>query len=343
MEKVIDEKVLDEIERNHWKTIGKRMLKDWRIYVMVLPLVFFFICWRYVPMSGLLIAFKNYDGIDVIGSDWYGFKAFQKILFGEYATTGNSFWKAFRNTFTLSFYSLMFGFPMPIILALLFSEIKNQTYRSILQVLSYLPKFVSIVVVTTLVRLLCSDAASDAGVAGGPITVLLTNLGFNFSTDSGYMGILHRADLFRPVYVISGIWETAGYGSIVYFAAILSISPTSYEAAKMDGASKWAQIKYVTFPGIASTLTIMLILEIGKLLTVGYEKVMLLYNSDTYETADVISTFVMRMGGIGDGATTQNIGKSISSAADFFNSIIAMLLVIGSNTIAKRVSNTSLY
>ncbi len=343
MEKMIDEKVVDEIERNHWKTVGKRMLKDWRIYVMALPLIFFFVCWRYLPMSGLLIAFKNYDGRDVIGSNWNGFAAFKELLVGSYATAeGQSFWKAFRNTFTLSFYSLIFGFPMPIILALLFSEIKNETYRSVLQVLSYLPKFVSLVVVTTLVKLMCSNGSVTVGTSGGPITVLLQNL----HLISAETKLMDQAEYFRPIYQISGIWETAGYGSIVYFAAILSISPTSYEAARMDGASKWAQIKYVTFPGIASTLTIMLILEIGKLLTVGYEKVMLLYNDKTYETADVISTFVMRIGGMATGsggADLGNIGKTIASAADLFNSIIAMLLVIGSNTIARRVSSTSLY
>lgn len=339
MEKMIDEKIVDEIERNHWKTVGKRMLKDWRVYVMALPLIFFFICWRYLPMSGLLIAFKNYNGVDVIKSPWYGFTAFKELLFGNYATMENSFWKAFRNTFTLSFYSLIFGFPMPIILALLFSEIKNEKYRSVLQVLSYLPKFVSLVVVTTLVKLMCSNGSVNAGTSGGPITVLLQNM--NLISES--TKLMNQAEFFRPIYQISGIWETAGYGSIVYFAAILSISPTSYEAARMDGASKWAQIKYVTFPGIASTLTIMLILEIGKLLTVGYEKVMLLYNTDTYETADVISTFVMRIGGMGGGKDLGTIAKTIASAADLFNSIIAMLLVIGSNTIARRVSSTSLY
>ena len=290
-------------------------------------------------MSGLLIAFKNYDGKDVIGSPWYGFTAFKELLVGNYATIDNSFWKAFRNTFTLSFYSLLFGFPMPIILALLFSEIKNESYRSVLQVLSYLPKFVSLVVVTTLVKLMCSSGSVTAGTSGGPITVLLQTLHLIGPNTK----LMNQAEFFRPIYQISGIWETAGYGSIVYFAAILSISPTSYEAARMDGASKWAQIKYVTFPGIASTLTIMLILEIGKLLTVGYEKVMLLYNADTYETADVISTFVMRLGGMGGGKDLGNIAKTIGSAADLFNSIIAMLLVIGSNTIARRVSSTSLY
>ena len=152
---------------------------------------------------------------------------------------------------------------------------------------------------------------------------------------------MYTASMFRPVYVISGLWEGAGYGSIVYFAAILSISPTSYEAARMDGASKMAQIRHVTIPGISSTLIIMLILDIGKLLTVGYEKVLLLYNSSTYETADVISTFVYRIGVSNTNGSP--ILKTIAASADLFNSIIAMLLVIGSNIISRKVSDTSLY
>ncbi len=335
-EKLINEDIVEEIERNHWKTIGKRMLKDWRVYFMAIPLIFFFFCWRYLPMSGLLIAFKKYEAnLGVMNSSWTGLYGFKELMFGEYATTEASFWKAFRNTFTLSFYGMIFGFPMPIILALLFSEVKNTAYRSVLQVLSYLPKFVSVVVVTTIVRLFCNGGSVVAETAGGPITVLLQNMHL-IGADAN---LILDANAFRPIYIISNIWETAGYGSIVYFAAILCISPTSYEAARMDGASKWEQIKYVTIPGIASTLTIMLILEIGKLLTVGFEKIYLLYSNSTYETADVISTFVIRMGINGVGL----YDKTIAASADFFNSFIAMLLVIGSNKIARRVSSTSLY
>jgi putative aldouronate transport system permease protein len=304
----------------------------------MLPMIFFFICWRYIPMTGLLIAFKNFDGIDVLKSDWYGLAGIQTIMFGD---SSAEFWRSFRNTFTLSFYGLVFGFPFPIILALLFSEIKNQVYRSVVQIFSYLPKFISTVVITTLVTLLCKYAAVDSTgtvtAAGGPITSLLTVMGL-IKPD---FKIMYTASMFRPVYVISGLWEGAGYGSIVYFAAILSISPTSYEAARMDGASKMAQIRHVTIPGISSTLIIMLILDIGKLLTVGYEKVLLLYNSSTYETADVISTFVYRIGVSNTNGSP--ILKTIAASADLFNSIIAMLLVIGSNIISRKVSDTSLY
>lgn len=334
--KIEKEAVEEYYERNHWKITFKRMLKDWRLYLMLIPLIFVFICWRYLPMYGLTVAFKNYDaGKGIMGSDFIGLAAFEQIV------TDTTFWRAFRNTFMLSFYGLLFGFPMPIILALLFSEVKNQIYRSVLQVLSYLPKFVSLVVVTTLIQLLCAGKTSTYD--GGILTQLFVNLHWLNPNESGTIEFIKNPDYFRTIYQVSGIWEQAGYGSIVYFAAILSISPTSYEAARMDGANKWAQIKYVTFPGIASTLTIMLILKIGQLFTVGYEKVYLLYTVDTYETADIVSTYVMRNAGMDANGTASLISKAVAASADLFNSLIAMFLVIGSNMISRRVSDTSLY
>ena len=319
-------------EKNHWKLVAKRIFKDWRLYVMLLPLVFVFIFWRYLPMYGLTIAFKDFDaGLGIMGSNFVGLAGFKSIM------EDPLFWKAFRNTFMLAFYGLLFGFPFPIILALLFSEVKNQFYRSIVQIFSYLPKFVSLVVVTTLVQLLVSPQTETFG--GGVLSQFLTTIGL---IPQGAK-LLGDPQYFRAVYQVSGIWEAAGYGSIVYFAAILAISPTSYEAARMDGANKLSQIKYFTFPGIGSTLTIMLILEIGKLFTVGYEKVYLLYNDSIYETADIVATYVMRNAGMVDSEVASVLSKSIAASADLFNAIIAMLLVIGSNMIARKISDTSLY
>ena len=330
------EKTQAYYEKYHWKITLKRMLKDWRLYVMLLPLAIIFILWRYLPMYGLLISFKEFEIVKgVMGSSFSGLAGFERIV------TDPNFWRAFRNTFMISLYGMVFGFPMPIILALLFSEVKNQVYRSVLQILSYLPKFVSTVVVTSLVKLLCSPQNVAGGYAGGLITRLLSAI--NMIPEG--TAIFKNPQYFRAIFQITGIWEAAGYGSIVYFAAILAISPTSYEAARMDGANKMEQIKYVTFPGIASTLTIMLILEIGKLFTVGYEKVYLLYNQDIYETADIVATYVMRAGGMVDasGTTGDPLSYSVAASADLFNAVIAMLLVIGSNMISRRVSDTSLY
>ena len=332
MEKLdlVNEEELELIERNYWWTQLKRIAKDWRLYVMLIPLVFVFFCWKYLPLEGLIIGFENFSqaagihGSRLIGLDW-----FEKLMFGTYSA---DFWQAFRNTFVISFYGLIFGFPFPIILAILFSEIKNDVYRSVVQVFCYLPKFVSLVVITTITICILRPATEYNGA--GPIAQLLYNLGAdgNFVRDANY---------FRPMYQITGIWETGGYSSIVYFAAIIGISPTSYEAARIDGANKMAQIKYVTFPGIASTLTIMLIMQIGHLLTVGYEKVLLLTQNGSAPNAiagQVISSYVYITA-----MTGANAQPAAGAAADLFNSIIAMLLVLGSNAIARRVSSTSLY
>ena len=331
----------DLVETNKLKHIKTTVLKDWRLYVMLIPIIMFFLLWRYRPMVGLLMAFKA-DGSPVGSSLWSMVNALEFRGFNYIKTLllTQEFWRAFRNTFIISMQGLIFGFPVPIILALFFSEIRNPFYRSVTQILSYLPKFVSTVVITSIVILMVSGKSSSViGSTGGIVFQMLNKLGVVNDTDI----ILKQAKFFRPIYHISGIWQGAGYGSIVYFAAIMGISPTNYEAAKMDGANKLAQIRYVTLPGMAPTLTIMLILRIGDMLQVGYEKVLLLYNTSTYEVADVISTFVLRRS-IGDGTGTAGGGSyALATAADLFNSVIAMILVLGSNFISRRVSETSLF
>ena len=229
----------------------------------------------------------------------------------------------------------MFGFPVPIIIALFFNEIRSNIARSIYQVLTYLPKFMSTVVMTSLVIMLVKQGSDTSGMQPGVISQLLANLGI-ISSETAYSGMLNNPTFFRAIYQISGIWESAGYDSIVFFAAIIAISPTSYEAAQIDGAGKMAQMRYVVLPFILSTIVIMLITRIGSLLNIGYEKVLLLYNPNTYVTADVVSTFAQRNGIAGS-------LKGLVSAAEMMNNVIGMLLVIGANTIAKKASDTSLY
>ena len=339
----VSEEDLELIERRYWKTQLKHMLKDWRLYLMLVPLVFVFFCWKYLPLEGLLIGFKNFtQSAGIQNSQFVGLHWFEKLMFGDMS---GEFWKAFRNTFIISFYGLIFGFPFPIILALLFSEIKSDIYRSIVQVFCYLPKFVSIVVLTTIT--ICILRPGTAYNAAGPLANLLYNTKLipefiqNANGTTDINNILKNPEYFRALYQITGIWETGGYSSIVYFAAIIGISPTSYEAARIDGANKMAQIKYVTFPGIASTLTIMLIMQIGHLLTVGYEKVLLLTNNGQDANAkagEVLSAYVYRIA-----MTGAKANPAAGAAADLFNAVIAMLLVLGSNAIARRVSSTSLY
>ncbi len=322
--------VRDDVEKHYWKNVVKTVAKDWRLYVMLIPMLLVFLFWRYFPMYELLGCFKiNREAVDVADQAFSGFSYFKQLLTGD-----ANFWRALRNTFLLSFYGLLFGFPVPIILALFFNEIKSNILRSSYQVMTYLPKFISTVVMTSLVTMLVKQQSSITG-SMGLLSQLMLNLGW-VSEEVAKAGLLNNPDFFRGIYQISGIWETAGYDSIVFFAAIIAISPTSYEAAQIDGAGKMAQMRYVVIPCILSTVVIMLITKIGGLLQIGYEKVLLLYNANTYVTADVVSTFAQRLG-------MENGLTGMASAAEMMSNVIGMLLVIGANTIARKASNVSLY
>ncbi len=326
--------VRDDVEKHYWKNVVKTVAKDWRLYVMLVPMLLVFLFWRYFPMYELLSCFKVADQeLPVADQLFSGFSYFKQLLF-----SGNDlsveFWRALRNTFLLSFYGLCFGFPMPIILALFFNEIKSNILRSTYQVMTYLPKFMSTVVMTSLVTMLVKQGSLTSSM--GILSQMLVQLGL-LTEEVANAGLLRNPDFFRSIYQISGIWEGAGYDSIVYFAAIIAISPTSYEAAQIDGAGKMAQMKYVVIPSILSTLTIMLITRIGSLLSVGYEKVLLLYDPTTYVTADVVSTFAQRYG---MGSATN---QGLASAAEMMSNVISMLLVIGANTISRKASDVSLY
>ncbi len=324
-----------QLEKTRWHRYWKQIKKNWQVYLMLIPVILFFYFFKYRPIGGILVAFKNYDNYaETIGnSDFYGLYAFKYIMFGPQA---DRFWQAFRNTFTLSTYGLFFGFPIPIILALFFSEIRNARYRSFAQIISYLPRFISTVVITSIIALMLSSG--NIAQAPGVLNALFTKFGW---IEEG-TPMLSEPQYFRSIYIISDIWSGAGYGSIVYFAAIMAISPTNYEAAKMDGANKLDQIRYVTLPGMAPTLTIMLILRIGQMLNIGYEKVILLTmdrGNEVLKTAEVLSTYVLSLGGLTTGSSQINF----AAAADLFNSFIAMFLVIGANFISRKVSETSLF
>lgn len=326
-----EQAVRDDVEKHAWRHVGLTILKDWRLYLMLVPMLLVFLFWRYLPMYELLSCFKVPDEVLPVADQYFsGFSYFKSLLVG---TDAADFWRALRNTFLLSFYGLCFGFPMPIILALFFNEIRSNLVRSTCQVLTYLPKFMSTVVMTSLVTMLVKQGAITSGY--GIISQALASLGI-ISEEVAKAGLLNNPSFFRAIYQISGIWEGAGYDSIVYFAAIIAISPTSYEAAQIDGAGKMAQMRYVVLPGILSTVVIMLITRIGSLLNIGYEKVLLLYNPNTYVTADVVSTFAQRKG-------LEGSQKGLAAAAEMMNNVISMLLVISANTIARKASDTSLY
>ena len=328
-----EQMVRDDVEKHYWLHVGRTIIKDWRLYVMLLPMLLVFLFWRYFPMYELLGCFKVSDEVLPVSQQLFsGFSYFKRLLVGGDSLSAE-FWRALSNTFLLSFYGLCFGFPVPIILALFFNEIKSNVARSVYQVLTYLPKFMSTVVMTSLVTMLVKQGAITSNC--GVISQLLAKIGF-ITKEVADAGLLNNPSFFRGIYQLSGIWEEAGYGSIVYFAAIIAISPTSYEAAQIDGAGKMAQMRYVVLPCILSTIVIMLITRIGSLLSIGYEKVLLLYNPNTYVTADVVSTFAQRYG-------LEGAAKGLATAAEMMNNIIGMLLVIGANTIARKASDVSLY
>ncbi|MBR3007078.1 MAG: sugar ABC transporter permease [Stomatobaculum sp.] len=328
-----EQAVRDDVEKHYWLHVGRTILKDWRLYIMLVPMILVFLFWRYFPMYELLGCFKVSDEVKPVSEQLFsGFSYFKRLLVGGDGLS-TEFWRAMRNTFILSFYGLCFGFPVPIILALFFNEIRSNIARSVYQVLTYLPKFMSTVVMTSLVMMLVKQGSLTSGM--GIISQLLAKLGL-VSREVANAGLLNNPSFFRPAYILSGIWEGAGYDSIVFFAAIIAISPTSYEAAQIDGADKMAQMRYVVLPSILSTIVIMLITRIGSLLNIGYEKVLLLYNPNTYVTADVVSTFAQRYGLAG-------ASKGIASAAEMMNNVVGMLLVIGANTIARKASDVSLY
>lgn len=322
------EEEIQSMERGYWRQKFHDIASDWRLYLLFFPLFFFLVAWKYFPIASMIVSFKNLQidssfGGGTFTSDFIGFASFI-YLFGR-----PDFWLAFRNTFALSFYGLVFGFPFPIILALFFSEIRLKWYRAVAQVFTYLPKFISLVVMTTLLGMLLTPSSQYS--TPGPIAAIFEAMGVK--------NMLHQAGAFRSIFTVSGIWSDAGYGSIVYFAAILGISPTNYEAARIDGASKMQQVRYVTIPGMAPTLIIMLILKMGQLLTIGYEKVYLMQQIGvSYETSQTVSTYVINVI-----MSQADINQGIGAAADMFNSLLSMLLVLGSNKISRKVSSTSLF
>ena len=337
-----EQRIRDETERNRWKNTGLTILKDWRLYVMLVPMLLIYFLWKYLPMTELMGAFKYAElGKLVNERDWYGFTYFREILFGGSTTVAMDrmvrFWQAFRNTFTIAFYGLLFGFPVPIIIALFFNEVRSNVTRSVLQVCLYLPKFLSTVIVTTLALTLFRPANQGAGADVGIVSKLLVAIcGENsFLGKQAQNGLIASQYYYRALFVITDLWEHAGYDSIVFFAAVIAVSPTSYEAAQIDGAGKMAQMRYVVIPSILSTVVIMLIMKIGGLLSVSYEKVYLLTTDTNKVVATVVSTLTMDK--------NNPFGDGYGMAAEMVNNIIGMILVIGANKIASRASNVSLY
>ncbi|WP_040948260.1 ABC transporter permease [Gorillibacterium massiliense] len=303
------------------QSLKNRLVRDFLmnkyLYLMMLPVIAFYVVFHYIPMYGAIIAFKNYTPMKgILGSDWVGLKNFHDFFDSYY------FLRILKNTLTISLYSLIFEFPTPIILALLINEVRHRTFKRVVQTITYMPYFISLVVICGII--------TDFTNSGGIINQLFTWLGYDGQA------MLQKPDLFRPIYILSEIWQRIGWESIIYIAALMSIDQEQYEAARMDGASRFKQMIHITLPGILPTISIMLIMRMGNLLNVGFEKIILLYNPITYEKADVISSFVYRKGLL-------EFGWSYSAAVGLFNSVINLFLLVTANYISRRVSKNSLW
>ena len=290
------------------------------IYIIAIPVLLYYLLFYLKPLYGLLIAFKDYSFVKgIIGSPWadnFGFEHFITFLKDPY------FFRLIKNTLAISCLGLLFDFPAAIILALLINEVRSAKSKKVIQTATYLPHFISIMVLCSMIHTFTTrDVFINDLIAmfGGERSNLLVN-----------------PDMFRPIFIISGIWQGVGWNSIIYLSALTSIDPQLYEAASVDGASKIKQILHVTLPGIIPTITIMFIMRTGTLLTVGYEKIILLYNDMTLEKADVISSYVYRRGLL-------DADYSYSAAAGMFNSVINLIIICVTNTICKKLNETSLW
>jgi len=302
--------------------LKKKISGDYIAYLMFIPVGVFYLLFAYKPMYGLIIAFKNFSPMKgIINSPWadsFGFQHFLSFFHSFY------FGRLIKNTLVISISSLIFGFPAPIILALMINEVKHRTYKSLIQSLVYMPHFISMVVICSMVALFVS---SD-----GFITRLLAGLGIV----DGSVSMLTSSSNYVPIYIISGIWQSIGWGSIIYLSALSGVDMDLYDAAKIDGANHWQCIIHVTLPAITTTIIVMFILKIGTLMSIGVEKTILLYNPEIYNTADIISSFVYRKGLL-------ESDWSFSAAVGLFNSLINVGLVITANRLCRKFTNMSLW
>lgn len=301
--------------RRTWRTALRR---DWQLYSLAVVPLLFFVIFRYLPMIGNVIAFRTYQpGGPLFGDQWVGLYYFQLVIHDP------TFWSVFFNTLILGGLTLVFTFPAPIILALLLNEVWNRGVKRLVQTVSYLPHFLSVVVVAAIIM---QGLDLDTGVVNQAL----------HAVGHSPIAFLQEPGWFRSIYVSSEVWQTAGWGTILYLAALTTIDRQLYEAATIDGASRWKQTWHVTLSGIRPTMMVVLILNIGMFMSVGFEKILLIYNPLTYPTADVISTYLYRVG---------IVSGSFSYAAmiGLFESVIGLTLVLSANALSRRLVGASLW
>jgi putative aldouronate transport system permease protein len=311
--------VLQPAVRTKRRNVWKRILQDKSLYAMLLPVVAFYLLFKYSPMVGEIIAFKNYRFIDgIFGSDWVGLKHFRML----FAST--DFWRVLRNTLLLNVYSLTFGFPVPVLLALMLNEIRMEGFKRVIQNLLYIPHFISWAVLGGILIAMLSPST-------GVINLILHHV---FGMEPIYF--MANSGWWPVAYTLSSIWREAGWGTILYLAAMAAIDPQLYEAAKIDGANKIRQIWHITLPGIRSTIAILLILRMGSMMDVGLEQTLSLQNDSVLDVADVISTYVYRIG-------LQNMNYSYTTALGLFQSVIGLILVVSVNKIIRSFGERGLW
>ena len=296
----------------------RRIGRCWQLYVQMLPALVYIVLFAYKPMYGILIAFKDFSmKKGILASPWVGFKNFERLF--------SSYWFPIilKNTLTISLLSLVIGFPIPIILALLLNEVRSNKFRSMVQTFSYAPHFISMVVMCGMVAMFLSPTT-------GVVNKLLNALGMES------VFFMQEAGLFKWVYVLSGIWQGAGWSSVIYYAALSGVDKSLLEAADMDGATRLQKIWHVNLPVILPTILVMLILQCGSLLSVGYEKAYLLQTSSNLTGSEIISTYVYKVGLV-------QSDFSFSTAAGLFNTVVNCIILISANQLSKKVAKTGLF
>ena len=303
------------------KAFRTRVVRDFQKhkfkYLIVIPIIIYLILFCYKPMYGVIIAFKKYrPSLGIAESSWVGFDNFMRFFNDPWI------WRLLRNTISISFLMLLFSFPAAIFLALLLNEVKVSWFKRTVQTITYMPHFIALVVVCGLINSFCQSKG------------LLNDIIVFFGGERS--NLLANPKLFYPIYVISGIWQNTGWSSIIYLAALAGIDQEQYEVAKIDGAGRIQQMLHITFPGLIPTISMLLVLNMGSILSVGYEKILLLYQPLTYEVADVISTYVYRKGLI-------DADYSFSTAVNLFNSVINIIFLVTSNRISKKMGQSGVF
>ncbi|MBQ4227177.1 MAG: sugar ABC transporter permease [Clostridia bacterium] len=306
------------VSSGYYAKLAKRILRHWQLYLLILPPVIYVIMFRYVPIFGSQIAFRDYKlNTGISGSKWVGLKHFVDFL------TGNQFGVLMKNTLALSFYNIGASFLPPIVLALALNYAFNRHFGKAVQMVTYMPYFISTVLVVSIITRLLSLT--------GPLNTLIAKMG------GQRVLFIGKPEYFRTIYVFSGIWQSTGYNAVVYLAALAAVSPELHEAAIVDGANMWQRIFHVDIPGILPTAIILLIMACGRVLTIGYEKVLLLQNLENMSTSDIISTYVYRIG------LSEGMQYSFSTAVGLFQSVVSLMLLTAVNGLSRKVSETSLW